>query len=192
MSSICSMRGMPSVRTDSTCVSPRWNRPVPCAVGMTPTSADSGRMSAVPRPSMRTPSLTMRRAHDFLLQRAERALDLARRAGELARARRRCRRARRAIAASISSRRVVALGLVGDRHRLGGRAPSACCVDRVEDVGRVVDRGRVRDRLDRAVRLLEPRARARVCRSIDAPIHCFDSSRPSAITSSVTFGAPSS
>ena len=54
------MRGMPSVATDSTWVSPRWNRPVPCAVGRTPISADSGRMSAGPRPSMRTPSLTMR------------------------------------------------------------------------------------------------------------------------------------
>ena len=57
------MRGMPSVATDSTCVSPRWNRPEPCAVGdACPTSADSGRMSVVPRPSMRTPSLTMRAA----------------------------------------------------------------------------------------------------------------------------------
>ena len=54
------MRGMPSVVTLSTWVSPRWNRPVPCAVGMKPTSADSGRMSAVPRPSMRTPSSTIR------------------------------------------------------------------------------------------------------------------------------------
>ncbi len=54
------MRGMPSVATVSTCVSPRWNNPVPCAVGMIPTSADSGRMSASPRPSMRTPSLTIR------------------------------------------------------------------------------------------------------------------------------------
>ena len=36
------MRGMPSVATLSTWVSPRWNRPEPCAVGMTPTSADSG------------------------------------------------------------------------------------------------------------------------------------------------------
>ena len=36
------MRGMPSVVTLSTWVSPRWNRPEPWAVGMRPTSADSG------------------------------------------------------------------------------------------------------------------------------------------------------
>ena len=45
------MRGMPSVVTDSTCVSPRWKRPVPCAVGTTPTSArqrpEVGRAAAV-------------------------------------------------------------------------------------------------------------------------------------------------
>ena len=55
------MRGIPSVVTDNTWVSPRWKRPVPCAVGTTPISADNGRMSAAPRPSMRTPSFTMRR-----------------------------------------------------------------------------------------------------------------------------------
>ena len=36
------MRGMPSVATLRTWVSPRWNRPEPCAVGSTPTSAESG------------------------------------------------------------------------------------------------------------------------------------------------------
>ncbi len=56
----CSMRGMPSVSTLSTWVSPRWKRPVPWAVGRMSTSAESGRMSVVPRPSMRRPSLTMR------------------------------------------------------------------------------------------------------------------------------------
>ena len=54
------MRGMPSVATLSTWVSPRWNRPEPWAVGMRPTSADSGRRSVGPRPSMRMPSSTMR------------------------------------------------------------------------------------------------------------------------------------
>ena len=60
VSSICSMRGMPRVATDRTWVSPRWKRPQPCAVGMRPISADRGRMSAGPRPSMRMPSSTMR------------------------------------------------------------------------------------------------------------------------------------
>ena len=54
------MRGMPSVVTERTCVSPRWNRPVPWAVLSRPTWADSGRMSVVPRPSIRKPSFTMR------------------------------------------------------------------------------------------------------------------------------------
>ena len=54
------MRGMPSVVTLRTCVSPRWKRPEPWAVSSTPTCDDSGRMSAGPRPSMRMPSSTMR------------------------------------------------------------------------------------------------------------------------------------
>ena len=54
------MRGMPRVSTLSTWVSPRWKRPEPCAVGRISTSAESGRMSVVPRPSMRRPSLTIR------------------------------------------------------------------------------------------------------------------------------------
>ena len=61
------MRGMPRVATLSTWVSPRWNRPEPCTLGSTPTSADSGRMSVVPRPSMRRPSSTMRRRTSFLV-----------------------------------------------------------------------------------------------------------------------------
>ena len=62
------MRGMASVVTFSTWVSPRWNRPEPCAVGRTPTSADSGRRSFGPRPSMRPPSLTMRLRTSFLVR----------------------------------------------------------------------------------------------------------------------------
>ncbi len=54
------IRGIASVVTLSTCVSPRWKSPLPCAVGKMPTSADTGRRSFGPRPSMRTPSLTMR------------------------------------------------------------------------------------------------------------------------------------
>ena len=36
---------MPRVVTFSTCVSPRWNKPEPCAVGRIPTSEEIGRMS---------------------------------------------------------------------------------------------------------------------------------------------------
>ncbi len=65
------IRGMPSVQTLSTWVSPRWNRAEPCAVGSRPTSAESGRMSVGPRPSMRMPSSTMRlRTIFFVYERA--------------------------------------------------------------------------------------------------------------------------
>ena len=61
------MRGMPSVVTLSTWVSPRWKSAEPCAVGSRSISAESGRMSAVPRPSTRTPSSTMRLRTSFLV-----------------------------------------------------------------------------------------------------------------------------
>ncbi len=60
------MRGMPRVRMFSTWVSPRWNKLDPWAVASSPTSADRARSSAGPRPSMRTPSLTMRWRMSFL------------------------------------------------------------------------------------------------------------------------------
>ena len=68
------MRGMPRVVTFSTWVSPRWKRAEPWAVGKRPTSADSGRMSVVPRPSMRTPSSTMRLRTSFLVSERTAAL----------------------------------------------------------------------------------------------------------------------
>ena len=61
------MRGMPSVVTLSTWVSPRWKSAEPCAVGSRSISAESGRMSAMPRPSTRTPSSTMRLRTSFLV-----------------------------------------------------------------------------------------------------------------------------
>ena len=61
------IRGMAIVSTVRTWVSPRWNRPEPCAVGSAPVSAEIGRRSATPRPSMRTPSLTTRARISFLL-----------------------------------------------------------------------------------------------------------------------------
>ena len=174
------MRGMPSVATDSTCVSPRWNRPVPCAVSSTPTSADSGRMSAGPRPSMRTPSLTMRLADDFLLQRAERPLHLAgllgERAGRVDGADERDRSS-----ASDLVELGVAVGLVGDRHRRGGRRPRRAPSPPSYTVGRVVDRSAGTRSASIGPRAFSNSSRSCFCRSIDALIHCFDSSRPSAI-----------
>ena len=62
------MRGMPSVVTFSTWVSPRWKSAEPWAVGNRSTSADSGRMSVVVRPSMRRPSSTIRLRTSFLVR----------------------------------------------------------------------------------------------------------------------------
>ena len=78
------MRGMPSVVTLSTWVSPRWNRPEPWAVGMIPTSADSGRMSAGPAAVDAHPGGGDALAHQLLGQRPHRRLDLLLAAFELA------------------------------------------------------------------------------------------------------------
>ncbi len=51
-----------------TWVSPRWNNPEPCAVGTIPTAADSGRISAGPRPSIRTWLVAMRWRTSFLVR----------------------------------------------------------------------------------------------------------------------------
>ena len=59
------MRSIPSVVTFRTWVSPRWNRPEPCALGTSPTSAVSGLISSVLRPSSRMPSSTIRRRMAF-------------------------------------------------------------------------------------------------------------------------------
>ena len=61
------MRGMPSVVTLTTWVSPRWNSAEPWVIGNRSISADSGRMSVTVRPSMRTPSSTMRLRTIFLV-----------------------------------------------------------------------------------------------------------------------------
>ena len=78
------MRGMPSVATESTCVSPRWKRPVPCAVGM---HADLGRQRTDVGGAATVDAHALvddARAHDLLLQRAERLLHLAAATGERA------------------------------------------------------------------------------------------------------------
>ena len=56
-----SLRPRPSVVMLSTWVSPRSNRPEPWAVGITPTALVRARSWSEARPSMRTPSATMRR-----------------------------------------------------------------------------------------------------------------------------------
>ena len=55
-----------SVVTPRICVSPRWNSAEPCTRGSTSTSAERVRMSASPRPSMRTFSRRMRWRTSFL------------------------------------------------------------------------------------------------------------------------------
>ena len=68
------IRGMPRVVMFRTWVSPRWKRPEPWAVGMSWTSADRGRRSEVPRPSMRIPSSTIRVRTIFLVSERTAAL----------------------------------------------------------------------------------------------------------------------
>ena len=113
------MRGMPSV-SDRRAPGSR-----PAGTGRSrarsarmPTSAESGRMSVVPRPSMRTPSLTMRlRTTSFCSERNACLTSLG--------LRRRTCPGSSSVPTSASSdaledlvEAVVAVGLVGDRHRL--------------------------------------------------------------------------
>ena len=68
------MRSMFSVVTPRIWVSPRSNSAEPCTRGSTSTSADSGRMSLRPRPSMRTLSRRMRWRTSFLFSDRKAAL----------------------------------------------------------------------------------------------------------------------
>ena len=130
------MRGMPSVATDSTWVSPRWKRPVPCAVGE---HADLGRQ----RPDVGRAATVDAHAfvddaaaHDFLLQASGTPASprcLRRRTGPGASA---VPTSATSSSASDLVEPGVAVVLVGDRHRLGrlvfacvlhrGEAPRAC------------------------------------------------------------------
>ena len=119
VSSIWFMRGMASVTTFSTWVSPRWNRPEPWAVGSTPTSADTGRRSVGPRPSMRTPSFTMRARTSFLVSDADGLLDLLVRPANSP-------SSPASVASELGGDLVdggVALGLGGDRDGVGEQRP---------------------------------------------------------------------
>ena len=136
------IRGMPSVVTLSTCVSPRWKSAEPWAVGRRSTSADSGRMSAVPRPSMRTPSSTMRLRTSFLVRPRMARLDLARPLGELLGQGR----------LDLFAGRVeggVALRLRRHQVGLGDRRRCPPPATRCQHVVLVVGEGGVRDGLDR-------------------------------------------
>ena len=55
----------PSVVKARTWVSPRWNSPVPCALGEIPVSQVSVRISSAPRPSGRSPFSMIRRRNSF-------------------------------------------------------------------------------------------------------------------------------
>ena len=138
------MRGMPSVVTFSTWVSPRWKSAEPCAVGSRSISAESGRMSAVPRPSTRTPSSTMRLRTSFLVSERMARLDLARPVGELV-----AEGGADLLAGGVE--RGVALGLARDQVGLGDGVGA----DRLHPgphVVLVVGEGRERDGLDRTPR----------------------------------------
>ena len=121
----CSMRGMPRVSTLSTWVSPRWKRPEPCAVGrmldLGRQRTDVGGAAAVDAQAL----VDDPAADDLLLQRAERGLDLLGAGGErLGLVGRAAQREQQALEDLVEA--VVALGLVGDRHRLR-RVDSVAC-----------------------------------------------------------------
>ena len=151
--------------------------------GRMSTSADSGRMSVVPRPSMRRPSLTMRLRTTFFCSERNAGLTCLTRDAYC------CgssgvphEREQQTLEDLVEA--VVALGLVGDGHRLR-RARGGLLGDRVEHVVVVVGVDLVGDLGDRAALARRPSARSSFWRSIDALIHCLASSRPSAMTSSV-------
>ncbi len=171
------MRGMASVATSSTWVSPRWNRDEPCAVSSTPTSADSGadvgRTTTVDAYALVDDAAP----DDFLLQRTEGLLDLTRLLGVHARL------VDRADERGLDPDEdlvelVVAVGLVGDLHRRVGVRFRVRLHGRV-DGGRVVDVGHVLDRPDRTARLDELVAQLllQLDRSVDPLLRLFETAR---------------
>ena len=143
------IRGMASVQTFNTCVSPRWNRPEPWAVGSTPTSAETGRRSATPRPSMRTPSSTMRLRTSFLVSlRTASLISRSRPANSPGASDGAAQLDDGGVAGGVDGR--VAILLERDRHGLG-QVVGGDPLDSGEHVGAEVDDRRERQRLDRAV-----------------------------------------
>ena len=180
------MRGMAMVTTFITWVSPRWNRPVPCAVGSTPTSLLSGRRSRGPRPSMRRPSSTIRLRTSLLGEAADGFLDLALAAGE-----------RGALAAQLRDGiggggvgGGVALGLgadgdgLGDSRRWRSPATASKHVLAVVELRRCTSSARSGRGWRRRWRRADAAGRC------DSLIHVLQASRPPARAASSTFGAP--
>ena len=152
VSSICSMRGMPSVsdrRAPASRPAGRGRCRAPSA--RMPTSADSGRMSVGAATVDAHALVDDAAARDFLLQRAERRLTAVPRRRACRRSRR-CRRGRCSSRPRISSRRslrsVLSAIAIASAVSLARARRTA-----VVDVAGVVDRRRVLDRLDRAAAL---------------------------------------
>ena len=172
------MRGMPRVVTLRTWVSPRWNSPEPCAVGMSPTRADRGLMSRGPGRRSVRPSSTIRWRTSFLVSERTAAEISFSRPGEF----------RRKLV-DEGARRLFhgrfALGLQRNgghfAYAVGPRAPGPARRPRRRSrgVGWKAIGGR-----EPALSLSSN------WRSIDSLIQVLEASRPSAMTSSVTLGAP--
>ena len=181
--------GIASVVTFITCVSPRWNRPEPWAVGSTPTSADTGRRSVVPRPLMRMPSLVMRRRTSFLVsdRTASRisfswpasspgASAVPASSAMVASATSSMAALRSAFWAIVTAPPSLSVATRSTAVNTSG-AYSTTGVNSIGVIGPLV-----------AITL----ATSCRCRAIDSLIHCFDVSRPPARTASSTLGPPSS
>ena len=135
---------MLSVVTPRIWVSPRSNSAEPCTRGITPTSACSGRMSARPRPSMRTLSRSTRsRTSCLVSERNAAPISFSRPSN--------CAPSDSSRPFLISSTRELALLLVADGHRGGGLGLHRG-LDGVVDVVLVVEEDR--ELLDRLRGLL--------------------------------------
>ena len=138
------MRGMPRVVTLTTWVSPRWNSAEPWVIGKRSISADSGRRSVTLRPSMRTPSSTMRRRTSFLVTDFTAALISPCARGTRSTS---CSRIAAVAASSAPARSALVVTLLASAS-----GASAHGVDAREDVVLVVETGLVVHGLDAATR----------------------------------------
>ena len=126
---------------------------------------------------MRTPSLTMRRRHDFLLQRTERPLHLARLLGVNARA---CRRVpiERGLDADEDLVELACCGRVLSAIFIAASVSASACAFTAAYTAACSRRSACTRSASIGPCALMNSSRSFFCSSIEAAIHCFDSSRP--------------
>src|SRR5665213_2279903 len=173
---------MPSVVTLITWVSPRWKSAEPWVIGNRSSSADSGRMSVTPRPSMRTPSSTMRWRTNFLVIDLTAALISLVRSGNSSFS---FSMIILVSTASASARTCLVVNLFASARAL---APTAWT--------RANTSSWQSEKVKYSSILIGPRSATNAftrsrCRLMASRIQSLDASSPAASTSSLTLGAPS-